>query len=297
LSAAIRVGRVRAGAITMNHARVGAGPPLVLLHGWPEFWLVWRRLMTRLAGRFDLIAPEWRGFGDSDKPDSGPATGTTPDALADDLAAFLDALGLARVGLVAHDVGSAAAQAFARRWPSRVSGLFLFNAVHPGIGRGWIDGGHYARLWYQGFNQQPWAAALVSSSREACRLYIGGMLAAWSRDPGAFADDLEAWIDNFMKPGNLQGGFNWYLSVQPWRLAAIEGTAPRPAPLAIPTCVLWGRHDPVLRADWAEGLREFFPDIEIGFAENAGHFVHHECPDEAAETVADFFSGPRARWR
>ena len=58
-SAAIRVGRVRAGAIAMNHARAGAGRPLVLLHGWPEFWLVWKRRMTRLANRFDLVAPEW----------------------------------------------------------------------------------------------------------------------------------------------------------------------------------------------------------------------------------------------
>jgi pimeloyl-ACP methyl ester carboxylesterase len=293
----IRFGRVRAGAIMMHHARGGVGAPLVLLHGWPEFWLVWRRLMTRLAGRFDLIAPEWRGFGDSDKPDPGPAADTTPDQLAEDLRAFLDGLGLPRVGLVAHDVGSAAAQVFARAWPERVSGLFLFNAVHAAIGRGWIDGGHYARLWYQGFNQQAWAAQLVGSSREACRLYIGGMLAAWSRDPGAFDDDLEAFVDNFMKPGNLQGGFNWYLSVQPWRLAAIEGTAPKPPPLAaVPARVLWGRHDPVLLPAWAEGLRRFFPDIEIGYAEDAGHFVHHESPDEAVAAVAEFFSGPRVRW-
>ncbi len=287
----IRLGRVRAGPIAMNHARCGAGVPLVLLHGWPEFWLVWKRVMTRLAGGFDLIAPEWRGFGDSDQPDPGLAAGTTPAALAEDLRAFLDALGLARVGLVAHDVGSAVAQEFARRWPERVSGLFFFNCVHAGIGRRWIDHGHYARLWYQSFNQQPFAARLVTSSREACRLYIGGMLAQWARDPHAFDADLEAWVDNFMKPGNMQGGFNWYLSVQAWRLAAIEGRAPAPPPLAIPTRVLWGRHDPVLLADWAEGLRAFFPDVEIGFAENAGHFPHHESPDEAAAAIAAFFAG------
>jgi pimeloyl-ACP methyl ester carboxylesterase len=123
------------------------------------------------------------------------------------------------------------------------------------------------------------------------------MLASWSRDPKAFDDDLEAYVDNFMKPGNLQGGFNWYLSVQPWRVAAIEGTAPKPPPLAsVPVRVLWGRHDPVLLATWAEGLRQFLPDIEITYAENAGHFVHHETPDEAAAAVATFFSGPRVRW-
>ena len=116
------------------------------------------------------------------------------------------------------------------------------------------------------------------------------MLAAWSHDGHAFDDDLEAWVDNFMKPGTMQGGFNWYLSVQAWRLAAIEGRAPKPPPLAIPTRVLWGRHDPVLLADWAEGVREFFPDAEIGWAENAGHFPHHESPDEAAAAIAAFFA-------
>jgi hypothetical protein len=65
------------------------------------------------------------------------------------------------------------------------------------------------------------------------------VLAAWSRDSRAFEEDLEAFVDNFMRPGNLQGGFNWYLSVQPWRVAAIEGTAPKPPPLtSVPVDVL-----------------------------------------------------------
>ena len=71
----------------------GSGKPLLLLHGWPEFWLTWEPVMTRLADRFSLIAPDLRGFGDSDKPD-GP---TGPDQHTSDMLALMDALGIERV--------------------------------------------------------------------------------------------------------------------------------------------------------------------------------------------------------
>ena len=77
----------QANGAAFHVARIGAGPPLLLLHGWPEFWLTWEPVMTRLAGGFTLIAPDLRGFGDSDKPD-GPAYG--PDQHADDMLALLD---------------------------------------------------------------------------------------------------------------------------------------------------------------------------------------------------------------
>lgn len=60
---------IQANGATFHVARTGHGRPLLLLHGWPEFWLTWEPVMTRLAGHYDLIAPDLRGFGDSDKPD------------------------------------------------------------------------------------------------------------------------------------------------------------------------------------------------------------------------------------
>src|SRR5712672_1726923 len=95
----------------LHVARAGRGRPLLLLHGWPEFWLTWEPVMTRLADRFDVIAPDLRGFGDSDKPASLSygAADHAPDMLA-----LLDALGLARVGVVGHDVGGAVMQPMAR---------------------------------------------------------------------------------------------------------------------------------------------------------------------------------------
>jgi epoxide hydrolase 4 len=275
--------------LRIHYLRGGSGSPLLLLHGWPEWSHVWRPLIARLADAFDLIAPDFRGFGDSQKTSMHPATDATPDALATDTLAFADVLGLERFGIVTHDVGSFVAQVVTRRAPDRVAGLFFFNCAYPGIGARWVEPRHLLEIWYQFFHQQPWAADLVGSSPEACRIYLHNFLRHWAHRKDAFDDELELWVDNFLKPGNLQGGFNWYVSNHESRMAVIEGTAKVPPPIRVPTRVFWGEHDPVLQPSWADRLGEFFTDLEISFAPGAGHFVHYETPDQAAEEVRRFF--------
>jgi pimeloyl-ACP methyl ester carboxylesterase len=89
--------RVQANGASFHVAETGHGVPLLLLHGWPEFWLTWEPVMTRLAGRYRLIAPDLRGFGESDKPDG--AFGAEDHAA--DVLALLDALEIERVGVLA----------------------------------------------------------------------------------------------------------------------------------------------------------------------------------------------------
>jgi pimeloyl-ACP methyl ester carboxylesterase len=281
--------RLPANGIMVHAARTGAGRPLVLLHGWPEFWLTWARCMARLRDRFELIAPDLRGFGDSEKPASGPSSEAGPDVHAADLLALLDELALERVGIVAHDVGAYVAQALARQHPERIAGLFFFNCPYPGIGRRWAEADHLIEIWYQSFHQRPWAAELVGSSRAACRTYIGHFLRHWAHDPHAFDADLEAWVDNFMRPGNLQGGFDWYSSVAAARAASIREETPPLPKIELPTRILWGRHDPILKAEWVDRLPEYFRDPEVTIAEDAGHFVHYETPDRASTAIAGFF--------
>ena len=101
---------VRANNAAFHIAKTGEGQPLLLLHGWPEFWLSWEPVMARLADRYTLFAPDLRGFGDSDKPDG--AFG--PDQHAADMLALMDALDLKQAGIVGHDVGGALMQPLAR---------------------------------------------------------------------------------------------------------------------------------------------------------------------------------------
>jgi epoxide hydrolase 4 len=271
-------------------AECGEGPPLLLLHGWPEFWAAWEPMFERLGHRYRLIAPDFRGFGESENPHPAPTNAVNAQSLADDVVALMDALGLAKAGIVGHDVGSNVMQVLGVRNPERVTGLFFFNCATHGVGGRWNQPGHINEIWYQTFHQQPYAAELVSSSRENCRRHIGHFLKHWAHRKDAFDVVLERWVDNFMRPGNMQGGFNWYIGQNSGRLAVMAGTAPRPPRITVPARVLWGRHDPILRSEWADVLDAYFTDVEVSFAEDAGHFVHYEQPDQAATAVDAFFS-------
>ena len=282
-----------ANGINIHYVRHGEGLPLVLLHGWPEFWLTWRKNILPLAESFDVVASDLRGFGDSGKP----ALPDPPSALlteyVEDLRGLADALGFERFGIVSHDVGAYVAQAFARSYTERLSGLFFFNCPYPGIGERWAEADHVNEIWYQSFNQQPWAASLVGANRKTCETYIRHFLDHWSHEPGFLDEDLDLWVENFMKPGNLQGGFNWYISTNEGRIKQIRhGPAELPK-IETPTRVLWGVSDSVLKVEWADRLGDYFANLDFSPAEEAGHFVHYEKPELANEKISGFFRALR----
>ena len=282
--------RVQAGGIGWHVATAGAGPPLLLLHGWPEFWAVWEPQMARLAAGFTLYAPDLPGFGETPDPAGGPSAALDGAALAQAVLALMDALALPRVGVVAHDIGAYVAQAMALAAPERLAGLFLFDCPTAWIGERWRAPTQIPEIWYQSFNQLPWAAELIGSSPAACRLYIGGMLRHWAHRPEAFSEaDLDRWVAAYLRPGNLQGGFNWYRAANAARMAAMAGQAKLPPKITVPAYSFWGRHDPILKAEWADLLPQAFTRIEVALAE-AGHFPHWEIPDEAAARITRFFA-------
>ena len=276
---------VQANGAAFHVVRTGKGQPLFLLHGWPEFWRSWEPVMTRLADRFTLYAPDLRGFGDSDKP-TGPHG---PDQHAADMLALMDALGLKQAGVVGHDVGGGLMQPLARSAPERITGLFFFDFVYPGIGPRMAEPDRLNNIWYQSFNQLEIAPALVGASRESCRAYIGYFLKHWSHRKHAFDDVLEAYVDNFMKQGNLAGGFAYYRAAHAGRIRMLKGEAPQLAPINVPTRVRWAEHDPLFPYAWTDRLGETFGDLDLAMFPGVGHFPHREDPDRAAAEIAAFF--------
>ncbi len=276
--------------LDVSIVRAGRGSPIVFLHGWPEFKRTWLHNLPVLAERFDCIAPDLRGFGRTVAKVARAADGTPPQLLAKDLRDVLDRLGLQKVAIVSHDVGSFVAQQFALAWPERVSKLFFFNCAYPGVGQRWGDFRHFPETWYQQFHQKDFAAALVSSSREACRIYFRHFLTHWCHQKQAFVPYLEEWVDNFMRPGNMQGGFDWYIGVSKLRQRMMsEGSLQFPK-IKAPTYVLWGAHDPVLRFDFSDKLADYFETVSLEKAEDAGHFVHFEVPKLANERMVKFLA-------
>jgi pimeloyl-ACP methyl ester carboxylesterase len=275
--------------ITIHYVRHGSGTSLVLLHGWPEFWFVWRKNIPALSESFDVVAPDLRGFGDTGKPALPDPPSRLLSDFVEDLRGLADALGFERFGVASHDVGAYVAQSFARKYPDRLSGLFFFNCPYPGIGERWVEPDEVNEIWYQSFNQQPWAASLVGENRKTCATYFRHFLDHWAREPGHFDEDLETWVDNFMKPGNLQGGFDWYISTNESRIKMIRRGPPDLPSIQIPTRVLWGTSDSVLKVEWADRLGEYFADYDFSSAPEAGHFVHYERPELANREILEFF--------
>jgi pimeloyl-ACP methyl ester carboxylesterase len=282
---------VRANGASFHTVQVGQGAPLLLLHGWPEYWLTWEPVMSRLANRYRLIAPDLRGFGDSDKP-SGPfgAVGHAADMLA-----LLDELGIERVGVIGHDVGGAAMLPLARKAPERVVGLFFFDFVYPGIGPRMAAPERLNEIWYQSFNQMEMAPTLVGASQESCRTYISHFLRHWAYRKDAFDNVLSTFTDNFLKPGNLVGGFAHYRASHAGRLAMMKGQGSVLPRIKPPTCVRWAEHDPLFPYLWTDRLGETFADLDLALFPNVGHFPHREDPDRAATEIAAFFH--RLGWR
>jgi len=276
---------VKANKAEFHVVRTGRGQPLLLLHGWPEFWMTWEPVMQRLADRFEVIAPDLRGFGDSSKP-AGP-WGAADHAA--DMLAVLDALELRTVGIVGHDVGAAVIQSMARLAPDRFVGLFFFDFVYPGIGVRMGMPGRLNEIWYQSFHQMDFAPALLGSSREACELYFGHILRHWSHRKDTFDAVMDAFVDNFMKPGNLAGGFAYYRAAHAGRIAMMSGDAPALPPISIPTCVRWAELDPIFPSAWTDRLGETFINLDLEILPGVGHFPHRENPDLAAMEIARFF--------
>lgn len=283
-------GHARVGGHELHYVREGSGFPLLLVHGWPEYWRTWRKNVPVLADSFDVIVPDLVGFGESDVPEpAGEGYGVEEHTA--DVLGLADALDVEEFGFVSHDLGAYVGQRIARERPERLRGLFFFDCPYPGIGDRWRDPDHVGEIWYQSFNQQPWAADLVGASRETCRTYIEHFLTHWAGDPEAFDEaDREAWVDTFSRPGNLRGGFEWYVAADEARKRLMREGAPEMDPIEVPTRILWGELDPIVRSEWTDRLDEYFADYRLDTVPDAGHFVHYERPDLANEAIEAFFA-------
>ena len=195
--------------IRLHYVRQGSGTPVLLIHGWPGFWFEWNKNIPPLAERFDVVAPDMRGYAYSDKPDLPPEEGYTDAAMAEDIAALIRELGFERVSIVAHDFGAVWTQRFARTHPELLERLVLFNPPYPGIGGRYFEMPQPFETWYMIFHQQPWAEDIVGASRASTETYLRHFLRHWSHDTDVFPDEeIAEFVEAYSQPGALRGGFN-----------------------------------------------------------------------------------------
>ena len=275
---------IEVNGIRLHYVRKGAGDPLLLIHGWPGFWYEWHLNIDALAERFDVVVPDMRGYGYSDKPDLPPEQGYTDTAFAEDIRGLIDALWFEKVRIVSHDFGAIWVQRFARMYPERLAKLMLFDPPYLGIGGRWFEMPQVLHSWYQIFHQQPWAEDLVGSSRKATEIYIRHFLSAWSANKDLWTEDeIAEYVDAYSQPGALRGGFNCYRAV-------FRGGMQASGDLVIrtPTRVLWGDSDSIIPFAWSDRLGEFFSDFTLKKMEGVGHFMMREAPERVNAEIIDF---------
>jgi pimeloyl-ACP methyl ester carboxylesterase len=275
---------VRARGLDFHVAEAGSGEDVVLcLHGWPQHWYEWRRLMPRLAADgYRVLALDQRGFGWSD----APADGYEKENLAADVLAVLDELGIERVKLVGHDWGAWIGFLLCLRAPQRFERYLALNILPP-----WTTARamapHLWRFWYQWLILAPGLGyRLHSSGKFVPKVLVGGSTRREPWDP----ETLRIFGDNLAEPARAMA------AVQMYRVFNLRETLPivrgryARSPLTVPTLMLFGTDDAVLRPEVLAGYQGHADDMEVEFVPGCGHFIADEMPDLVAERAQQFFA-------
>jgi len=264
----------------------GAGPAVVLLHGWPGTRTDHRALVPLLTGAFDVVVPDLRGFGGADRHEAPPAEQYSAVAQARSVAALIEELGLAPAVLAGYDVGGRVCQAVAREHPALVRGLAIAPPF-PGAGQRILNPDSMREFWYQGFHQLPLATELVDGDRTAVRAYLRHFWEHWSGPGHTVTEaDLDALADDYAPPGAFAASIAWYRAGAGMVATSLAERAPAPEErIACPVVALWPEHDHLFPPAWADRLGEFFADVELVHVADAGHFVSLEAPETFADAI------------
>jgi pimeloyl-ACP methyl ester carboxylesterase len=272
---------VDTGELRLHAVTGGDGPPLLLVHGWPETWYAWRLLMPALARDFEVIAVDQRGRGLSDKPEDGYDSGT----LAGDLVALMDALGHERFAVVGHDTGFVISYALAADHPDRVERVALAEVPgSPGAAPSppvFVPGPINDRLWHLPFNRLERINEQLVEGREA--IFFG-----WEFDAAAkrLPDEVIAYyVAGLSDPDSLRGSFGFYRALDATIAQDGERKTRRLAMpvLAIGGAASFGEHV-------GDALALVADDVQSVVIPDAGHFVAEEAPDEMLAALSSFLA-------
>jgi pimeloyl-ACP methyl ester carboxylesterase len=270
---------IGANGVRIHVAEAGAGPPLILLHGWPQHWYQWRHVIGPLAARHRVICPDLRGQGWSSVPDSG----YDKETMAGDVIALLDALRIERAGLIGHDWGGWIGFLACLRAPERFERYLALNIPHPFQRLDRTTLAYVPRTWYQAVIQLGGRRLMPAFARWGLR--HGGV-----RDRGTFTNaELDAFADVQRDPRRA------WASRQLYRTFALKEVLPatrdryRKARLRTPTLIVFGTSDLYIPHSLLRGAAGHADDLRIELVRGCGHFIADERPDLVADRALAFF--------
>jgi pimeloyl-ACP methyl ester carboxylesterase len=278
---------VDTGQVRLHAVIGGDGPPLLLVHGWPQTWYQWRLVMPTLARNFTVIAVDQRGMGLSDKPGSGYDVGT----LANDLVALMDALGYKRFAMVGFDTGMPIGYALAVDHPERVERLVVGEASIPGVSPSpplVVPGAVNARLWHIAFNRLAGDVneRLVRGREE---VYFGAEYAASAGTP--LPDHVvKYYIDRLASdPEALRGSFEWYRAID---VSIAQNERRKARRLTVPILAIGGAKSS--GEGTANTMKLVADDVQTVIIPGSGHWVAEEAPEPLLSALAPFLTPYKA---
>ena len=272
---------IDAGGVRLHAVIGGEGPPLLLIHGWPESWYAWRLLMPALVPEFQVIAVDQRGIGLSDKPADGYDCGT----LANDLVALMDALGHDRFAVVGHDTGFAIAYALAADHPDRVERVALIDIPGPPLATGspplFAPTPLNNRLWHLPFNRVDGLPEQLVAGREDVFFGYEFAIQGGSLPP----EIVEYYVSRLKDPDALRGSFGWYRALD----TTIEQNEKRKGTrLTMPVLAIGGEMS--YGALVGSAMQPLVDDLEAVVIGGAGHWVAEQAPAATFAVLTKFLA-------
>ncbi len=270
------------GDVKLHYVTCGKGPPLVLVHGYPQSWYEWRHVMPALAQRYQVIAPDMRGLGDSTRPLSGYDKRT----VADDIWRLLsETLDHHQFFLVGHDWGGPTAFSLAAQHRDAVRRLCILDVAIPGDGSPDISQG--GRRWHHNFHATPDLPEALVAGRE--RTYISWFFKNYGYRPDAIPEaDIDEYARTYSQPGAMRAGFSYYRAI-PQDIADNKTMLADDGKLQMPVLALGGAESWGRRMETKESLERVATDVRGGQVAECGHWLPEEQPEEVARQLLDFF--------
>jgi pimeloyl-ACP methyl ester carboxylesterase len=267
------------GDVRLHYVTAGDGPAVILLHGWPQSWYMWRDVMPGLAARHRVIAPDLRGLGDS----SRPAGGYDKKTLAEDVWRLAhEVLGEQRVFVVGHDWGGPTAFALAAQHRDAVRRVAIFDVPVPGDGTPVM----FNNRWHHGLHWEIDFPEELTADRE--EIYLGFFYRNWGARPDAISEQAQReYLRTYRQPGAMRAGFNLYRAT-PQDVADNQAFLAQ-GKLQMPVLCYGGAHGRGRGMAALDSWRRVAEDVRGGVADNCGHWIPEERPDWVVEQLLAFF--------
>lgn len=272
---------IHTNGINLHYVTQGEGPLMVFLHGFPEFWYSWRHQIPEFAQDYKVVAPDLRGYNDSDKPAAKEAYAMSE--LVADVKGLIEGLGYQQCVLVGHDWGGAIAWKFAYTYPDMLKQLVIINIPHLAkFSEGLTTPQQLLRSWYIFLFQLPILPEVLIQLNDYKALESA--LAGMSTKQGTFTEeDLNFYKDAFAKRGALTAAINYYRNaLQPGLISRKWGV------LDVPTLMIWGEKDVALGKELTYGTEKYVKDFRVRYIPDASHWVHQEYPELVNQYIREF---------